>query len=251
MLNWRKGRADWLRQFEYSDEVLQLIAEAERRDGQNGYLTTLRRSIEDAVRNSPVGKGPDELRDKLDAFAGQYRNYAAAHNQLRRMAELWSRLSPEQQESWRKKSVQWQWRLGNLSPTDGAAYQTLRAELAEGLTMLETEVEQHPSATFAAKGGAGLTLLGLASNAPDAQALPDEPGRRAEAKLKWFTWSSYGIALLLLAGAGFLELYINKPTFGASVWADYFGLLVWGFGAEATRASLVGLLKNWSLPGLA
>lgn len=249
MLLWRKGRADWLRQFEYSDELLKLVAEAESRDGQNSYLTTLRRGIEDAIRNAPASKGPDELRDKLDAFAKQSRNYSEVHNQLRRMAELWAKLPPEQQDSWRQKSKQWQWHLGNLSLTDEAAYQTLRSELADGLTVLE-EVEKYPLDKMEAKGGAGFTLLGLASNVPDAKALPEEDGKSAASKLKWFMWVSYGIALLMLAGAGFIELYVNKPTFGANAWGDYFGLLIWGFGAEATRASLVGLLKTWGLSAI-
>jgi hypothetical protein len=66
--------------------------------------------------------------------------------------------------------------------------------------------------------------------------------------LEVFTWVSYAVAVALLAGAGFGELYFLKPTFGANAWGDYFSLLAWGFGAEATRASVADLIKSWGLP---
>lgn len=37
---------------------------------------------------------------------------------------------------------------------------------------------------------------------------------------------------------------------GANAWGDYFALLVWGFGAEATRAAVTGMVRNWGLPGI-
>ncbi|MEL6458578.1 MAG: hypothetical protein AAFQ91_10065 [Cyanobacteria bacterium J06621_15] len=49
---------------------------------------------------------------------------------------------------------------------------------------------------------------------------------------------SYAIAVALLAGAGFRQLYANQPIFGANDWSDYFSLLAWGFVAEATRDAI-------------
>ena len=52
---------------------------------------------------------------------------------------------------------------------------------------------------------------------------------------------------LLLGLAGFNELYAAKLTFGANPWADYTTLFAWGFGAEATRAAVTDLVKNWGI----
>lgn len=43
------------------------------------------------------------------------------------------------------------------------------------------------------------------------------------------SWLSYFLAAAALFGLGLLELYINNPTFGASV-ADYIAVFFWGFG---------------------
>ena len=57
-------------------------------------------------------------------------------------------------------------------------------------------------------------------------------------------------ALPFLAGAGFAELYIANPTFGANAWGNYFALLAWGLGAEATRAAVAQMVRSWALPGV-
>src|SRR5258708_19077948 len=83
----------------------------------------------------------------------------------------------------------------------------------------------------------GLALSGvdLFDSPPCIQGgMPD----KAKVRLDVFLWATYGLALFFLAGAGFGELYLDKPTFGANAWRDYFTLVAWGFGAEATRASV-------------
>ncbi|MDF5726662.1 MAG: hypothetical protein PUP92_01145 [Rhizonema sp. PD38] len=65
----------------------------------------------------------------------------------------------------------------------------------------------------------------------------------------WFNWLSYAIAVSLLAGAGFGQLYATQPMFGANGWSDYFTLLAWGFGAEATRDAITKVVRDWKLPG--
>ena len=73
---------------------------------------------------------------------------------------------------------------------------------------------------------------------------------RADLKLKTFVWVSYAIALLLLVGAGFSELYIDNETFGNKPFRDYFSLLAWGFGAEASREAIAKAIEGWGLAGL-
>ncbi len=60
---------------------------------------------------------------------------------------------------------------------------------------------------------------------------------------------SYLIAIFLLGGAGFTQLYAVNNTFGVNGLTDYFALLAWGFGAEATRESVTKVLQEWKSPG--
>lgn len=66
-------------------------------------------------------------------------------------------------------------------------------------------------------------------------------------RLAVFAWGSVILALLLLALVGFNELYAKNPIFGAVWLTDYLGLLAWGFGAEATRASVTNLVQGWGV----
>ena len=70
----------------------------------------------------------------------------------------------------------------------------------------------------------------------------------AKSRLRWFEIATYAAALILLGGTGFNEVYLKKLTFGAELWSDYFALLVWGFGAEATRDSVTSTLRGWGTP---
>lgn len=78
----------------------------------------------------------------------------------------------------------------------------------------------------------------------------EDPVSGANARLKIFTMSSYAIAIIFLAGAGFNQLYVDQATFGANPWKDYCALMVWGFGSEATRDAVTRVLQGMGVPGL-
>jgi hypothetical protein len=69
----------------------------------------------------------------------------------------------------------------------------------------------------------------------------------ARRRLRWFTWITYGLAVTLMALAGFVELYEGQSTFGSAGIADYFTLLAWGFGSEATRAAVATMIQGWGI----
>ncbi|UBF28533.1 hypothetical protein K9N68_12025 [Kovacikia minuta CCNUW1] len=66
------------------------------------------------------------------------------------------------------------------------------------------------------------------------------PNRR----LQIFSFVGYLTTIAFLAGTGFNELYLQRPTFGADGLRDYFALLAWGFGAEATRSAVTNALRR-------
>jgi tetratricopeptide (TPR) repeat protein len=86
-----------------------------------------------------------------------------------------------------------------------------------------------------------ITLPGVRVKSLDAQI--GSAGRR----LQWFTWITYGLAVTLLALAGFIELYEGQSTFGSAGVADYFTLLAWGFGSEATRSAVATMIQGWGI----
>lgn len=58
---------------------------------------------------------------------------------------------------------------------------------------------------------------------------------------------TFVIGVGLLAAYGFKELYADIPTFGENGFMDYLKLVIWGFGAEAGRAQVIGLVKDWGI----
>lgn len=97
----------------------------------------------------------------------------------------------------------------------------------------------------AANSPAGLLVWLSNLHMPTLAELGRDKGPRI--RLAVFAWGSVLLALLLLALVGFNELYAKNPTFGALWLTDYLGLLAWGFGAEATRASVTSLVQGWGV----
>ncbi|MCL5999455.1 MAG: hypothetical protein M1546_25835, partial [Chloroflexi bacterium] len=142
-----------------------------------------------------------------------------------------------------------------LSPSDEQSFSALQEEVESTSRELKQVIAGLPKEALAfevEKGlrGVGALMPGLLA-APSI--LPPGEERRtmfAQWRLGAFVLGSYVIIIALLAGAGFSELYVTKATFGAEPWRDYFALLAWGFGAEATRAAVLGLVSGWGLPGI-
>ncbi len=111
---------------------------------------------------------------------------------------------------------------------------TTGLELAEAID--EAALSEPPSGCLA-----GLLKL-FAFERPRAREAEDAQSSRA--RLRLFTITTYIVALGLLAWVGFNELYASSATFGAKGALDYFALLVWGFGAEATRSAVTDLVTG-------
>lgn len=250
MLKWRKGRADWQEQFKYQQELIRRAKDMEWES--SNYLLMVIRKLEDTTRKAPDLEGPDKLRDALDKIKEQLNHYVVLKSLLDDLDNFWKRLPPEKQEPWRLKSLAWKQRMDNLSPDDQAAYETLREEIEAGIEELKKLISEHLKAT-GAKSPAGFasTLISLLLPPPSASALDTAAtAEDAKTRLRIFMLTSYALAVALLAGAAFGELYVSKQTFGANPWSDYFTLLAAGFGAEATRAAVAAMLRSWGLPGV-
>lgn len=55
------------------------------------------------------------------------------------------------------------------------------------------------------------------------------------------------IGVGFLAVAGYSELYESDADFGSGGFMDYFTVFLWGFGIEAVRSQIVGLVRGWGI----
>jgi hypothetical protein len=214
----------------------------------------------------------------LDGLVQKINRYLQLQAGLQQLNNLHHRLSTSEAETWPRKIQNLTWRLDKLDPDAEDDYLTLEDEVSAAIDELTALASQRggPEAKGVTTGAAAphlllpapgrgrqvgpstppaeeqgcLTSLFSFRSSPLHPPTATEQASRARTRLRTFTLTSYVIAVTLLAGAGFSELYIANTTFGANAWADYFALLAWGFGAEATRAAIAQMVRNWGLPGL-
>ncbi|MGH9940282.1 MAG: hypothetical protein ACREAM_28910, partial [Blastocatellia bacterium] len=248
LLKWRKGRADWKSQLGAAAELLSRIDEAAK-GRRVAYLNATRAAVETAKRQAPDLDGPVKLHERLLSATDQLARYVEMRAEIELLEGRAARLK-ERRDEWLEKIERWQARLEEMSPNAEDGYRELKNEVAHAKREIEKEPPAPPSADkFVAKGAA--SSLDLFRILTPASALGPFPvAAKAEWKLRAWKWATYIIIVVLLAGAGFGELYVNKPTFGANPWSDYLTLFAWGFGSETTRAAFVELAKGWGMASL-
>ncbi|MEL6158519.1 MAG: hypothetical protein AAFR18_04785 [Cyanobacteria bacterium J06627_32] len=101
--------------------------------------------------------------------------------------------------------------------------------LSSAEAMQAQDFEGHP--TFSPDENPILKWLGAA-------------GLSANQRLRLFSTAGYLTTIVFLAGTGFNQLYLEKATFGEDGPVDYFSLVAWGFGAEATRNAITNVLRR-------
>jgi len=242
---WLKGRADWLVQLQYAKALKERLQD---QDTRSPHIQLLNRGLENALRELPDLEGPHQLRDRLDVLGQQINSFFKFQGKIKQLNELVTQLLPEQAVLWRPKVKSWEQQIESLQPADAAESSRLQTEVDGAISELtQLIVEQSPSAAISK----GIPTVPYIAPAPSTHALTwEERGVKAGKQLRLFTWTSYAIALIFLAGSGFSQLYVDNPTFGANPWKDYFALLAWGFGAEASREAITKVVQGLGLPGL-
>ena len=149
--------------------------------------------------------------------------------------------------------------LSSMRPVSAAEeyatqYKTLVGDLETDIRAIRTELEKGAKSRGTVQPSMAAAPAGEMHAAVDQTVPPlEQPidagdADEANKRLRYFWMTSYAVALILLGLAGYNELYVTKPTFGATPWADYATLFAWGFGAEATRAAVTDLVRNWEVP---
>ncbi len=206
---------------------------------------------------SPLNSaGFQSLQAEVETAIGKAQ-IAQIREKANQLASLGANLPDTQALEWQSKIAALQTRAADLSPNDADAYLTVEGEV-------DAALEQVKALTLSASGdevvprGAGEAAFGTPKGLPQmeswlsgpptiyVQSLPEKVAG-ARHRLSWFTWLTYAVAVVFLALAGFVELYGGRLDFGVNGITDYFTLLVWGFGAEATRASIAEMVQGWRI----
>jgi hypothetical protein len=254
-IKWRKGRADWLQLMAYQEQLMEQVTQL---GSSSNFGQTAMRQLSDRVKNMPMNS-PEQLRDQLEAIAKQTYQYAQIMPKMTKLSNLVQSLPNDPLTD---NFSELQRRFSQLSLVSVTDVETLATRLAEALNQmiaLEQEIDGAIALLPAAPVHRGMEKVGRGGEifampfaiAPAARPLSLERQiQKANVRLRLFLGASYGIAVIFLAGAGFVELYADKPKFGAAPWRDYFALLAWGFGAEAARDAVTKTVRNWQLPGV-
>lgn len=249
---WRKDREEWIVQIQYRQELATRLQAEIAENFDSFYLQSMRRQVEDCTRKTVDLTNPLQLRDLLDELQQQFNRYLQGRSQLEKIGFLISKFPPEQQIIWKSKHQQLQQTLERLSPQKNDLLVTWQKSTIGLIQELTQTLEKQNSLESQSETDATLNraiVYPVLSPLPTVR-LSKDPIEIAHRRLLWFNWLSYALAVGLLAGTGFVQLYTTKPTFGVNGLGDYFMLMAWGFGAEVTRDSVTKVVKDWKLPSM-
>ena len=211
------------------------------------------------IHQSPLDSSAEQA---LQTLAG---SVAAAVTKLRRadvaamLAHYRELAGDDPAEALVAALVTYQTRIDTLPANSDTVYLELRADLDADIRTAQlaaghdalldgTAAGRFSSGDAVAKGLVGLIRPQLMAGLPQVRvhSLEDE-ALSARRRMRWFTWVTYGVAVVVLTLAGFVELYSARPDFGAKGVSDYFTLLAWGFGAEAARSAVADMIQSWGV----
>jgi len=241
---WLRYQPSWHIQFEYSDTLRDRLTRHHQQFPDFLAIQTLSRDLNEIFQMAPESADPKEFQEQLDQVANRLNTCLTTQQQLTQLRDLTTTLDGDAGYAWEGAIATMQQHLFQLQPDDDAVYITLQQEMAATSTQLKTEMGATTS-LMVEKSVMGVpSTLSLVPNAPlvrlrDPRDTKWPLFRSAQGRLRLFSAASYLIAFIVLAGGGFNELYLGKPTFGAKGWGDYLSLLALGFGAEATRNVLM------------
>ena len=257
---WRKGREDWISQIDYQTKLMAEVEQSPMQDKYYGQF--VQTHLEDVDRQVTYYGVPQRLCDRLNELRWQIERYAQGQSWLEKLAIHETELAEDRRPFWEDKRTLLEQRLNSLSPEVVKAFEQWRTLAEKELTTLLAELEQQNNPPTPLDETA---ILDTEKPEPgnlqifQPQRLPPIPtvkrfseqtqtSNSKPQQLQWFRWVSRGVAIALLSWVGMNELYGRKPTFGAAPMSDYFILLAWGFGAEATRESVVKAVQDLSGP---
>jgi hypothetical protein len=244
---WSKSQQSWTAIFEYLQQTLESpIGNSIPRDSTYGKEIGFQ--INQLKRRMADFGNPQEFSEELKPIKTKIQTYLNAKSEHERLNALRMSLGTEG-DHWQIPLVNLENVLHQISPDDAEAMQKWQKDLSglEAKMMQVTELSTTSTRGIDSPIANVFSIQGVPSLVSTMQ-----QGQLQEAswRLKLFRWSGQGIAIAILCGAGFNQLYVSNSTFGANPVADYTSLLAWGFTAEVTRESVTKVLQRFKLPGV-
>jgi hypothetical protein len=254
---WRQWRSDWLKQISYKRASLDQYLEKDV-DSDTVFGRELKATLERLTGQMANYETPEDWRQELATVQEQIIFYQKVLQELEQLSEQWRVLSSGRQSqeavSWEKRKAHLFSQLDELKPTDEDGKKALKSEISvekQALTDHKTRLNQENISTASHEMRGGNRIVGTVEEPPSVTSTaPDQIVKTSRKNLMAFRWAGRGVAILMLSGAGFQQLYLSNVTFGSAGLGDYLTLLAWGFGAEVTRDSVTKALKKLRLPGL-
>lgn len=265
---WARERARWLRAIEMQQNLLEQVDDLEQKLQRDKlapatmHLDELRSLVKTAVTdvleavlietNQGDGTHAQKLSARLDELRARLRVFTRLAEKLIQIADNLAQQSNQDFNNMLKK----------VEALDAAAALTVYTDqvrvLDDEATALLREIStpkglEEPSSAATPLLDQAAPERDLFASLLDAGMLPSTPeelkqNRSSFWRLRMLTVLSWAVALLVLGAAGFNQLYVTKPTFGAAPWTDYLGLFAWGFGVEVTRDAVVKMVQGWGIP---
>mgnify|MGYP001791643729 FL=1 len=260
---WRKSKSDWLNLLKSESELRECLdKEYPQNSKQNiPYLQNIRWELQKTRRNLAAMDTPDNFSQSLKQVRQQLNRYLSAKTQYEKFSELRLQLPDEVDDKtlryWDLEDTELEQKLYNLPNQDEAFTQWQEKVKYKSQELIEVIAQQSkPDSTNKQAENIARSIKNPVANiqispVPDIQLFDKEKiDKSAHQRLYLFNVVSYGIAIFLLGGAGFTQLYAANKTFGSNGLTEYFALLAWGFGAEATRETVTKVLQDWKLSGV-
>ncbi len=223
-----QGRNDWIVQLEYQQSLLDKSANV---DPKMPYMQTVRAQLEDASRAAVDQDSPVLLRNTLQEIQQKLNRYLQGKSRLEELNQLRRDLTADRDRIWGQTILQLEQQLSQLSPDAIEAFEQWQVSANSARQKLLEELQQ--GATTPISRDSISASVQYLKPVPAAQPLSSEVEvKTSRRRLRGANTLSYAIIV-----AGFNQLYLSNPIFGASI-GDYFVLLAWGFGAEATSTSV-------------
>ena len=250
---WLRDRSYWLMQFEYCDRLQERL-DSDDLMSSSLYIQTINRDLEDYLYKCPDFDNVGDLREKLDSLSQQLNTYLKLKIQLDKLRDLASFTEGEEGYQWEDKADEFEQTLNTLLPSNQNEITSLQVDIKTTITDVQKVISKQPTSLIPKDVDGSIQSQSELVLQPTATINNRSPynllsqitslWRTAKGRLRLFYLSSYLISFTVLAGSGFNELYLSKPTFGANGWGDYLALLAWGFGAEATRNMATQVVKK-------
>ena len=240
---WRKQRPAWVDLYEYIQQALASHIDKEI-PAKSVYGEDLSFEINRLKRDMAESETPQIFSDLLKPLKGKVQQFLNAKSEYEKLNAIRGQMGSAG-EQWRQPLIDLDDRLDRLSLDDEYGLKAW-GEVATALKTQMQKASSHEAALL--RSGESLVSVMIRSVPTAQDSTEQKASQDASWRLQIFRWTGQGVAIALLCGAGFNQLYAGNPVFGANPVADYTSLLAWGFTAEVTRDSIAKILQRFKLP---